>query len=172
MAAIRFQLGPVASWVAAIGTVGAFVFAALVYWWDLRRRRDGLRKSQAISFDAWIIDAQIRPNEDTDLFPGQLFLGVDVGFYNASQQAIRDVNVGMRYREESFGSFPVGVIPPATQGKPETRAFKSFALSEDLLTEIGPLGRIMEIETWFTDAAGNRWTRKHKGELKLVRAAT
>ena len=92
------QWGDVPTWLAAVGTVGAFIFTGVL----LRRERQDRISSQAKLVAAWM--AEERPNTfdviEGGLEPDEDYLCVKVN--NASAEPVYDITVG--YDSWRFGS--------------------------------------------------------------------
>jgi hypothetical protein len=185
------QWGDVPTWIAAVGTAGAFIFAAYVFWrGTVTRSRENL-VSQARQVDAWVEEAEIgrfkangvldkrEPSTEQGLdergrFPSStLFLTYAV--VNASAQAIRNVYIWIEelgfYQSYSIGTVPptgdkhkLIKIDPVTVEWPPSITMYSRQEYGDRLSS----GLSAHLTIKFRDAAGNEFTRNGEGQLEVV----
>ena len=139
-----------AAWVGALGTVAAFIAAAIGFIYNLYANRRDNRSAQARLFDLWVA-------ETTDGISGHGTPDsiLTLTMSNASAQAIRDVTVRFEGDGKVFKEYFLGIVPP-TPTAPLDRTI-------DFPEDIRSLG--LPIQICFTDANGNFWQRTPEGYL-------
>jgi len=143
------RLGDLGTWVGSVTTGGALVTA----FWQmaiLRRDRDA---RQASLLSMWISGKSLKGNVALT----GLDATIELSFLNASTQPIGRVLYEVRLGSSRLrGS--VGPVAPDGITQKKSIAFRD-------LSEVDANANA-EIDLWFTDEAGHRWRRDHKGQLK------
>jgi hypothetical protein len=157
---VNYNGGAVPAWLAAVGTVGTLSFVTWTWNHDRQHRHIESRQSQARLFDAWV---QGGHSDGANRF-------YIVRLSNASDQAIRNVDIGLEVGGVGVGIYTWGVVPPNASG----------VVCDPQITEsLGPaspsLGqkfrescRSRKRSLSFVDASGIRWHRTAKGQLRLL----
>lgn len=164
--------GNVPEWIGGVGTAAAFIFAALVFWYELHARRRDEHRTQARLVDAWVVDARVGRLDVDDPTPA---IYATYAVVNGSAQAVRHVEVISWIREDIAAGQHCSVVPP-TGNEPMLIETKEpiWGLTDALVSlfkdETGK--RIAGILTdhlslTFTDAGGRKWRRDDRGNLKL-----
>lgn len=163
------ELGSLADWIAALGTVGALIASLVVLRYEINVRRadsreriEEERRSQARRISCWPLEVKARRDVDE---MGRSLQGmggnssVRVALRNASAEPAYDVVVHVRHTYEksagAMGSFPF-LLPPDT-----TR--EVWVDGVDLPG--GGLAGLPYVELVFRDVKGRRWLRAHSGRL-------
>lgn len=143
------RLGDLASWVGSVITGGALVvaFRQLAI---LRRDRDS---RQAALLSMWIPGKTLKGNAGLTALDAT----IELSFLNGSTQPIGRVLYEVRLGASKLRG---SVGPVAPDGVVESRklAFKDLSVED--------ANARAEIDLWFTDEAGRRWMRDHRGRLK------
>jgi hypothetical protein len=150
-------MGDVPSWLAAIGTVGAFAIALLLLWVQMsdRRKEAGDRRmAQARLVAAWL--SEMTPAGEvaaTDAYAGTSLLDYDVLVRNGSEQPVYMATVQLVVGVRGTCVRRIGVLGPG-----ETRELRIKVPGE-------PRG-VPFANITFADSAGQVWMRSgHAGEL-------
>jgi hypothetical protein len=161
--------GTVPDWVAAVGTVGAFIAAVVIFGVTVRQNRLADRRSQARLFDGWISTAQWAdyPEQSVGDVSHKLHVAIDLS--NASGQSVRNVTTDFLFGNEALnGLWDLHLIPPTTPGNLERRwvwLLDVKQTNENRNYSDRILRGFLKMNITFTDASGNRWIRTWKGEL-------
>jgi hypothetical protein len=147
-------------WLTAIGTFGAFVTAALIFWRSSANASRDRRQTQAVLFDVWL--------GKVSKYAGTHVVTFDVS--NHSDQAIRDLLVVVGIGDANWRT-GLAVVQPTERGRylelpsphinntPETAGMNEV----QLYALYAP-----NMEIRFTDTAGRRWKRANDGRLVEV----
>lgn len=92
-------------WLTAVGTSGAFVVAAVIFFTSTRSATKDRRQAQAVLVDAWVI--RVVKYADMHI--------VTLQVSNHSDQAVRVVNIQI-YDDQLEWSATVQVVPPTVRG--------------------------------------------------------
>ena len=164
---LAIEYGNLAEWVGAIGTVFAFIGAAIAFAYNLYAvRRDAL-KAQAVQFDAWVKYVEY----PSSIEPKRIAIRITVEFANGSNQAIRPTSLRVFFYHEQIGdTISTPLVPPTDRANPEVRQFDiSVDDPNTLLLRCGETGtsniRDFGIEVRFNDASGFTWKRDQYGKL-------
>ena len=147
--------GTLPDWLAAFGTVGAFVAGLRLLRKELDTRREAVedrRRAQARLVSAWVSPARVR----TGLEPEEVDFGHTLTARNGSDEPVHNVMVKlyrMRQPQENAGAFYFDVLPPQST---EERSFVR-----------DPGGLPWLLVSWFTDAQGYSWERLPNGSLRI-----
>jgi hypothetical protein len=178
-----------AAWVGALGTVAAFMAAAIGFVYNLYATRRDNRAAQARLFDAWVSDYEL---EEVD-GDNRRISKVTLSFSNASPLVIRGVDVKVYYERsensEDFkwllgeelaigGDDSLFVVPPTEKTGILERTIETVE-TDRVLTKF-PTGYIDEnalkwqitkslfLVTRFLDASGTPWQRTPSGKLQKL----
>lgn len=159
-------------WVAALGTAGGFLAAAVGFIYDRHQRRKDERYAQAQLVDGWLGD----PEFGERAIGGQSRATMKIVGYvsNASHAAVRDVR--FEIRPGLSAESPVFDVVRADVGTvPPTRDDRPFPWSNELTAGVGFAENIdfkrsslrgYSLRVRFTDTAGRRWVRHPDGRLE------
>jgi hypothetical protein len=162
--------GTFPDWVAAVGTVGAFIAAVVIFGVTVRQNRLADRRSQARLFDAWVTTARWADYPEHSIGAVSQKLQVAIDCSNASGQSMRNVMADFLFANQSVdGLYDLHLIPPTTPGNLERRWFwllsvKQTSQNREYTDRI--LRGFLRMNMTFTDASGSRWIRTWKGELE------
>jgi hypothetical protein len=155
-----WQWGTIPEWGAAVGTVATLIVVSVFSVRDRRRQIDLDREAQARLFDVWPETAQPSPGD---------LLNCTVALSNTSAAVMRGVVVTFEWQGTQLGPpWGMGRVPPNLPGNPLRKAGTASVAGvvdmsgwdEDIV--LGGLALAVS----FTDAAGDRWQRTGKGELR------
>ncbi|WP_353707546.1 hypothetical protein ABRQ22_16780 [Cellulosimicrobium sp. ES-005] len=130
--------------VAAIGTVGALLIAALAYGAEVRRRRRESKWGQAERVSAWIGDATVSTSS------------TDAGLFLRNDSGAMVYGVRVHLHDGALGTIDGAIAPETTQ---------EYYLEYDR-----PVLRVIPVDIEFQDAAGRSWKRHRDGRLVLVKS--
>lgn len=145
----QLQFGSLPDWLAAVGTVGAFLLTYLL----LRSQLEDRAKGQAHSVAAWVSG---RPDPDDEEGGGQWVAFVR----NASNAPVYGCVVTVRDPMAPPGrqfTNDFGVVPPG-----ETQEWPISRHDIDVDCNVMPG---LDVEVSFTDARENHWRRDQAGAL-------
>jgi hypothetical protein len=149
MGTFPLRLGDLGSWVGSVGTGVALIIA----FWQiviLRRDRDA-RQASLISM--WISGKSLKGNATET----GLDASVEISFLNASTQPLGQVLYEVRLgSKKQWGR--VGPVAPDNEVRKKTIAFSDMTVDD--------ANAAAEMDIWFTDEAGHRWSRNQTGRLK------
>lgn len=149
----------VLDYLTAIGTFGAFITAAAIFWWSSKNALQDRRQKQAILFDVWLAKVT--------RYAGAHVATFDVS--NHSDQAIRDLLVVISDGNVNWRT-GLAVVQPTVRGRylelpsphinnnPETAKMNEIQLHSLYASRV---------EVTFTDSAGRRW-RRYESELTEI----
>ena len=162
------QWGTVPEWVTGVGTVGAFAFAAIVYYRDRRATHRERRMAQARQVDCWLHRAQWALTSDEDEEPPDWSIELTIALSNGSDQSVKAGTVGVQRGSTAERILiSVGTIPPTAKGSPALRTtFLTPNDGEDV--ERLPshlLQGMFRLHLSFIDTAGIWWDRDSSGHL-------
>lgn len=153
----------VTDWLTAVGTVGAFLAAVIIYGtdrWVTHRER---REAQARVVDAWVARADWQTDAE-----GILFVKTIVCISNDSAQSVRSADVGFAYDDRSTQIlFNIGTVPPTAHGGPvrkECQLPPPPGATPPSWTSAHLIGTI-RLSLSFRDTTGLWWDRGPRGEL-------
>jgi hypothetical protein len=147
-------------WLTAVGTAGAFVVAAVIFFTSTRAATLDRRQAQAVLVDAWI--------KSVTKYAEMHTLNCEVS--NHSDQAIRDVNIVINDDQLPMGWIEtISVVPPTVRGE-----FLKVSIQIPTTTEKAPMSELLlqglyRMTMSFRDRAGRTWIRS---EGKLVEGGT
>lgn len=162
------QWGDVPEWIAAVGTAGAFIFAAIVFWYDLRSRRREDRKAQARLVDAWVTEARVGY---FDKGGTQRATYATFAIVNASAQAVRNVALTAEVSDMTAFMEYRDVVPPTGDQPVVVKTIDPLTALDDALVPVledySDLPSLLTntLTLTFVDAAGNSWSRDADGNL-------
>jgi hypothetical protein len=158
------QLGNIAEWTAAIGTVGTLSFAL----WQLNRERQRRQREQARLVAAWLLGAR-PPADQGELRPWMT--EVDLVVRNGSSEPVYNCAVYIWISERpklgedapAIGSV-IDILPPDTQREDHVYVDIPY---DDFEEPFG-MGHV-RLDLLFTDAQGAHWHRDPSGRLATRR---
>jgi hypothetical protein len=160
--------GTYPDWIGAVGTFGAFWFAAISYAFDLRSKRRDRRSEQARKVDGWTTNIMREW-----LNGGQVKLQIGIELVNDNLTSMRDVEIILTVfgRQGEFAPREFSIVRPTLRDHPEVKNLTYLSAKPgDFPRDVPPgfelVGRL-EMQIQFTDSTGNRW-RQSGGRLEYL----
>jgi hypothetical protein len=176
-----------AAWVGALGTVAAFMAAAVAWIYSLYATRRDNRVAQARGFVAWTASARYKSDVDPtvaysawapfrDPKPFDPTFVVTVAFFNASNLAVLNVKIEVYSAVDGLNIFRDTNIkvPPTPAGGPLERTYELNNAPAELLSRldaekaadrIPDVAPLIDVDLSFLDSAGLYWFRDRSGRL-------
>jgi hypothetical protein len=150
--------GTYPDWLAGVGTLAAFWFAATSYVFDLRSKRRDRRSEQAKKVDGWVTKTGWEWGQGED---ATLHIGIELA--NDNLTAIRDVEIILTVfgRQGEFAPRDFFILRPTLRGRPEVQDLTYSTKEPGDIPRDVPAGLVlagrMQMQLQFTDSSGNRW---------------